>query len=226
MPVEVHEVDDDISVVRMARIAKRNAIDLPFVADLHAALVSAKGSVVILSSADPTCFCAGADRSIPADERAVVSDRLYETYQEMVDHPATIVAAVGGYAVGGGAQLALASDLRVGNATSEFRFVGVGHGLAVGAWALPGIVGRGRAMELTMTMRPVLADEALRIGLLNAVAPDAEAEALSMARGLAAHDRGARARLKAVSLSSQNTRDALARERDENRRGWSGTLDL
>ena len=88
-----------------------------------------------------------ADLSLADDERAQVSDLLYRLYQRMLLSPAPVIAAVDGPAVGGGAQLALASDLRVGGAGARLRFVGPGHGLAVGSWGLPSLVGRGRGCE-------------------------------------------------------------------------------
>ena len=124
-------------------------------------------------------FCSGLDLSMADHEREEVSDRLYELYSLMVRFPRPILAAARGHAMGAGAQLLVASDLRIVVPGSEIRFPGPAHGLAVGSWALPGLIGRGRAMDLCLTMRAVGAEEALRIGLVDRVAdePDAAARA-------------------------------------------------
>ena len=71
----------------------------------------------------------------------------------MLASPVIIIASIHGAAVGAGAQLAVASDLRIGSPPARFRFAGPGHGLAVGAWGLPSLVGRGRAAEICLSMR-------------------------------------------------------------------------
>ena len=79
---------------------------------------------------------------------------------------------------------------------------GPGYGLAVGAWGVPSLVGRGRAIDLCLSMRAVAADEALAIGLVDRVADDADAAALELAAGLAALDPAAAARVKRVAWSA------------------------
>jgi enoyl-CoA hydratase/carnithine racemase len=209
-----------VRVVRFDRPERKNAIDLAVIDALLAAMRSNPARVVVLRSDDPRCFCAGADRSIDAGERALVSDRLYELYGVMIGLTAPIIAECGGYAIGGGAQIAMAADIRIGNAATEFRFVGAGHGLAVGSWILPALIGRGRALALTMTMGTVRADEALRIGLLDAL----DVDALELAARIASSDAGALARLKRVSATAGNLVAALEQERSENRATWSGVL--
>src|SRR3954467_6370006 len=101
------------------------------------------------SARAPTC-------ALPTDpERAAVSALLYALYGRMTSSDAIIVAALGGAAVGGGAQLAIAADLRVASPGAHVRIAGPGHGLAVAAWGLPSLVGRGRAVDLCLTMRHV-----------------------------------------------------------------------
>jgi enoyl-CoA hydratase/carnithine racemase len=103
-----------------------------------------------------------------------------------------IVAAVNGVAAGGGAVLALASDLRVMAQSANFAFLFAKVGLTGAdmgaAWLLPRVVGTGRAMELLLLGDPIGADEALRCGLANRVCADGEAldEAMRLAHRLAA----------------------------------------
>jgi enoyl-CoA hydratase/carnithine racemase len=213
-----------VLVVRLNRPARRNALDRSLVEALDATFTAVTERAVVLGSTDPACFSAGIDISMSDDERAEVSDQLYVLYERMIDLPVPIVAAVGGHAVGGGAQLAVAADLRVGNPATVIRFVGAGHGLAVGGWALPTLIGRGRAIELCTSMRPVGADEALATGLIGRVGEDALSGALAVARELTRLDTGAVGRLKAAIRDEAGLRQALHRERQENRAAWTGHI--
>ena len=105
--------------LRMDRPAKRNAVDRELVDALLEAFASPDPAVVILGSSGPEAFCAGLDLSLGADERVAVSDLLYELYERMLTSPAPVVAAIGGPAIGGGAQLAIASDLRVAGPNAQ-----------------------------------------------------------------------------------------------------------
>jgi enoyl-CoA hydratase/carnithine racemase len=79
-------------------------------------------------------------------------------------------------------------------------------------------------MDLCLTMRPVAADEALAIGLVDRVVPDAAAGALELATGLAALDGAAAARVKHVAWGAARALDALAAEQAGNRATWSGSM--
>jgi enoyl-CoA hydratase/carnithine racemase len=211
--------------LRLDRPECRNALDRPLLEALLDAFAAPAEPVVVLGSTTPEAFCAGADLRLEDAERAQVSDLLYALYGRMTASDAIVVAALDGPAVGGGAQLAIAADLRVAARTARIRLAGPGHGLAVGAWGLPSLVGRGRAMDLCLTMRPVDADEALRIGLVDRVADDAGEAALALAAELAALDPAAAARVKRVAWASARALDALAVERNENRAAWSGSME-
>jgi enoyl-CoA hydratase/carnithine racemase len=209
--------------LRLDRPRRRNAIDAGVVAALREALRSVPARVVILGSTDPTVFSAGADLGLPDTERAVLSDELYALYEEMVRHSAPLIAAVEGPAVGGGAQLALACDVRIGGPGARFRFAGVGHGLAVGAWGLPALVGAGHAADLCLSMRWVDAEQAERIGLLSRVVPDPAGEALALAEELLRCDADAIRRVKAI-VRDAHTLERLAAEREGNRLAWDGSI--
>ena len=229
MPVRGLSADRPLRGVlrlRLDRPQRRNALDGALVEALHAAFEQVAEPVVVLGSTSPQAFCAGADLNLDDAERAAVSDRLYALYELMVSCPAIVVAALGGPAIGGGAQLAIAADLRVASPSARLRLAGPGHGLAVGAWGLPSLVGRGRALDLCLTMREVGAQEALAIGLVDRVADDADAAALDLARRLAELDPAATARVKRVAWEAASGDAALAAERAGNFAAWSGSMTL
>jgi enoyl-CoA hydratase/carnithine racemase len=179
---------------------------------------------VVLGSADPAVFCAGADMTIGEAERAQVSALLYDCLEIIITRPGPVIAAVGGPAVAGGAQLATAADLRIAGPAARFRWVGPpGRNLAVGAWVLPDLVGRGRAAELAMTGRWVDAAEALALGLVNRVEPDPLPVAEQLAAALAAGSAGALARIKMI-MTSGGLLDRLHTEQEANRAAWAEAL--
>src|SRR4029453_2782091 len=135
----------------------------------------------------------------------------------MLTSPVPIVAALAGPAIGGGAQLAIASDLRIAGRNARIRFAGAGHGLAVGAWGLGSLVGRGRAMGLCLSMRDVSADEAAAIGLVDRVDDAPDGAPLRLATQVTRLDRAAVARVKRL-VASDDLLESLRRER----RGGAG----
>ena len=179
---------------------------------------------VVLGSTDPGVFCAGADMTIAEAERAQVSALLYECLEVMITRPGPVIAAVGGPVVAGGAQLATAADLRIAGPAARFRWIGPpGRGLAVGAWVLPDLVGRGRAAELAMTGRWVDAAEALTLGLVNQVEPDPLPAAEQLAVTLAAGSSGSLARIKMI-MTANGLLDRLHAEQEANRAAWAQAL--
>jgi enoyl-CoA hydratase len=216
--------EDGVLALWLDRPEKRNALDDRMVSELLEALHPEGARAIVLGSSDSRCFCAGADVGLQDEERARLSDRLYELYERMVRLPAPIVVALEGPAVGGGAQLAIAADLRVAAPSASLRFVGPGHGLAVGAWALTGLVGRGRAADLCLSMRSVDAREALEAGLVDRIDADPKRAAVELATSIAQLDLGATQRVKSIIHQASSTLVALAEERRGNRASWSGAL--
>lgn len=216
-------LDGDVLVLRFDRPEKRNAVDRAVVDAMHAALADPTARAVVISSTDPACFCAGADLSMDDAERAAVSDELYALYERILGLPIPVIAAINGPAVGGGAALAIACDLRFGGPVTRIRFVGPNHGLAIGAWGLPSLVGRGRAMDLAFSMRDVRAEEALRIGLIDRLVEHPEEEALTFARSITDLEPDAVARFKSGLRDTLGLTAALAAERRGNA-GWHGRV--
>lgn len=219
--LRLSEPREGVLRIELDRPDRHNAVDLDMVSQLHQAFGGLDARIVILGASRRGQFCSGADITVPNHDRVAVSDRLYELYELMIESPAVIICAVGGPAVGGGAQLAVASDVRIVAPDAQFRFVGAGHGLAVGAWALPGLVGRGVAFELCTTMRAVGADEAVRIGLATSIADDPLSAAMALAEDLVALDADALVRIKRVTRPA-GLLDALHAERSGNRQTWDG----
>jgi enoyl-CoA hydratase/carnithine racemase len=162
--------------------------------ELVTALRSAMQARVVVLEGDGREFCVGEDLheslGAEADELRASFDRLQDLTRLLTHGPAVAIAAVHGYAIGGGAELALAADLIVLQEQTRLRFpeVSLGHAVTGGVSArLVAAIGLLRAKELLLTSRWVEADEALRIGLVNEVVPDAHQRARELAHQLAAH---------------------------------------
>jgi enoyl-CoA hydratase len=209
--------------LRLARPERRNALYPQFLTAIADALAAEPGAPVLLGSTDPRVFCAGADLTISDAERAVVSDLVYQACQTIVTRPGPVIAVMTGPAVGGGAQLAAASDLRIAGPGARLRFIGPpGLDLAVGAWLLPDLIGRGAALDITLTGRWVEAAEALALGLVNRVTDDPELTAEQIAADLAARAAQGEAGggVKTVTAAGGLV-DRLCAEREVNRAAWA-----
>jgi len=197
--LKVDTADDGaIRIVTLNRPEKRNAISRQMVGELHAFLDDLEASedvrAVVIQSASPKVFAAGADiRELVDRDRDDALLRINaRIFRRIEEQPVPVVAAVRGYALGGGCELALACDLRVAARGAQFGQPEVGLGILPGAGAvqrLPALVGLGRAKELILTGRIVDASEALAIGLVEKVVDDEalEATALEVARQIAGH---------------------------------------
>jgi enoyl-CoA hydratase/carnithine racemase len=208
----------------LARPERHNPLDAALARALRDAFAEDPGQLVVLGSTGQDVFCAGADLRIGEAERAEVSGLLYECLEIMITRPGPVIAAVAGPAVAGGAQLATAADLRIAGPAARFRWVGPpGRDLAVGAWVLPDLVGRGRAAELAMTGRWVDAAEALTLGLVNRVEPAPLPAAEQLAATLAAGSAGSLARIKMI-MTAGGLLDRLHAEQEANRAAWAEAL--
>jgi enoyl-CoA hydratase len=175
------ERDGRVATIRLNRPDKYNAINAEMSAELIDCLDVLDPDddvrVIVLTGAGEKAFCAGADMAEAIgtagdgrrDAAARAAVRLARTRKPLI-------AAVNGYAYGGGAVFAISCDIRICSDKAKFRFVGATYGLVVGASQLPRIVGAPIAKELIFTARVVDADEAYRIGLANRVTSPADLE--------------------------------------------------
>ena len=200
-----YSVDEQgVALIRLERPDARNAINTQMLLELLQHLAVARGDeavrVLVFSSSDNMGFSAGADVREQLDEEGKVRrmQLFADLYDEVVAFPKPTIAACHGDVVGGGAEIAVACDMRVGGSNLRLRFPGAALGVPVGPARLVSLCGLATAKYLLFSSRTVGADEALRLGLVNRVAPAAGTEeaALDLATAVAAHPPEAVANLK------------------------------
>ena len=147
---------------------------------LEAVMDQAEVGALIVTGGGDRAFVAGADIAELADMDSVYAGRELslagqDVLQSVANLPIPTIAAIGGFALGGGLELALACDLRVAGPRAKLGLPEVGLGLIPGfggTQRLPRLIGAGRALDLMLTGRQVSAEEALGLGLVNFVADD------------------------------------------------------
>src|SRR2546429_1892266 len=182
------------ALITIDRQQRRNAVDGPTAAALHEAYLrlGARGDarVVVQTGAGGVAFCAGADvkATEPFVERVTLAEGRLGFTRLTASKPT--IAAISGFCLAGGLELALWCDLRIAAEGSTFGYPERRWGVPLidgGTQRLPRIVGLGRALDLILTGRMIGSEEALAMGLLTElVAPGAHLErALALAEGLA-----------------------------------------
>lgn len=172
-------IEGPLATLTVNRPEKRNALDLPTVQEFHQALTAianAGCTVFIVTGTGGTSFVAGADiNAIKARRRsdalAGINTKLMSAIE---DHDAVAIAAVNGFAMGGGCELALACDLRIASENAVFGLPEPTLGIipaAGGTQRLPRVVGLGRAKEMILTGARWDARTALQFGLVSEVVP-------------------------------------------------------
>jgi len=174
------DVAESIATLTIDRPEVKNALDLETVQACHRALDELEGrtdaGVLVITGGGESSFVSGADindiRARGRDEGlAAINSSLFAHIERF---PRPTIAAVNGYALGGGCELALACDIRVASETAKFGQPELGLGIIPGAGAtqrLPKIVGMGWAKHLVLTGEIIDARQALEIGLVTMVAP-------------------------------------------------------
>ena len=180
----LYEKKNDIAYITLNRPKVLNALNKSIVAELKAAFEDARDDSevrgVILTGAGDKAFAAGADVSEVINDSAVVAEektRYGQGVTSLIENLGKpVVAAVNGYAMGGGCELAMACTIRLAAETAKFGQPEVKLGIMPGyggSQRLPRLVGKGRALQLILTGDTVNAQEAYRIGLANEVVPNA-----------------------------------------------------
>ena len=195
---------EGVALLRLDRPDARNAMNTAMLEELLAHLAAARDDeavrVLVVSSSDHMALSAGADvREELDDEGKVRRMQLFaDLYDELTAFPKPTVAVCHGACVGGGAEVAVACDLRVGGSNLRLRFPGGALGVPVGPARLVTLCGLSVAKYMLLTGKEIDADMALRWGLVHKVAPAAKAEgaALTLASQVAANPPEAVARLK------------------------------
>lgn len=178
----LYDLRDGIAVITVNRPDKLNALNDTVIGELGAAIDAARDDAavqaVVLTGAGPKAFVAGADISelssqgpFEGKERSLRGQAIFRRF-EALRKP--VVAAVNGFCLGGGCELAMACHLRIASETAKFGQpevkLGIGPGYG-GTVRLPRLIGRGRAIQLLLTGEMIDAQEAWRIGLVNRVVP-------------------------------------------------------
>ena len=184
---------DSIAYVTLNRPTVLNALNKKLIAELHTAFENCRTDPavrgVILTGAGSKAFAAGADVSEFVNETAIearVKSRNGQGVTNLIENLGKpVIAAVNGYALGGGCELAMACTLRLAADTAKFGQPEVKIGLMPGyggSQRLPRLVGKGRALQIILSGEIIDAQEAYRIGLVNEIAPNtsliARAEAI------------------------------------------------
>jgi enoyl-CoA hydratase len=204
MSLTSYSVEDGVAVLRLERPEARNAINTAMLEELIEHIAAARADddarVLVISSNDHMGLSAGADVREELDEEGKVRrmELFARLYDDLTGFPKPTVAACHGACVGGGAEIAVACDLRVGGSNMRMRFPGGALGVPVGPARLATLCGLSVAKYLLLTGKDVGADLALRWGLVHKVAPAAATEeaAIQLALQVAANPPEAVATLK------------------------------
>ncbi len=245
-PVLVERVDRT-ALVTLNAPQKRNAIDRTMVDALHRTLDELAAddelAALIITGSGEKAFAAGADIAELKERHALqalqaINSALFKRVEEL---PFPVIAAVRGYALGGGCELAMACDIRVAGESAKMGLPEVTLGIipaAGGTYRLPRLVGLGRARELIYTGRILDSRECLRIGLVNHVVPDADvvSKARELAAEIAANGRlavrAAKATMNALSrpgetaaMTFESTVQALLYDTEDKHRRMTAFLE-
>lgn len=170
------ELRDGIALLRINRPEKRNAFNHELslaVAQAMEAFEADDDVRAVILTGTGEAFSAGADmtETLASVEGGKGNVQMAQAVVRVARFPKPIIAAVNGFAFGGGAVLAVGCDIRIASERASFRFPGASYGLVIAASQLARIVGLAKAKELVLTARVIEAKEAERIGLVNRTVP-------------------------------------------------------
>ncbi|MDT0689688.1 enoyl-CoA hydratase-related protein [Salegentibacter sp. F188] len=180
------EIDGNILYVTINRPSKLNALNKETIEELHEAFADAKEDeetkVIILTGSGEKAFVAGADISefsdfSPEEGKKLAAEGQAKLFDFVSNFPKPVIAAINGFALGGGLELAMAAHFRIASDNAKMGLPEVSLGLIPGyggTQRLPQLVGKGRAMEMIMTAGMIDANQALRYNLVNHVTTQKE----------------------------------------------------
>ena len=197
----VTELEDSIAVVRFNLPAERNPlslITLQGLATTSSALIARDDIRAIIFTGTDEVFLSGADirelTQLDAESASVFSKLGQRTFQAIADATQITIAAINGYCMGGGLDLALACDIRIASREAVFSHPGARLGIITG-WGgtqrLPRIIGRARSLEFFATARRFTSREALEIGLISHISDRVLESALATIRQISQNIKGA-----------------------------------
>ncbi len=224
------EIKNEILFITINREHKLNALNKATLAELHFAISGAQANDeiggMIITGMGEKAFVAGADiselASLNAEEGKILSqDGHHKVFDVIAQSNKPIIAAVNGFALGGGLELALACHIRVASENAKLGLPEVTLGLIPGyggTQRLTQLVGKGRAMEMILTADMVNAEQALNIGLVNKVVALARLLPVSeemMGKILTRSPKAISAAIRAINASLDPSLDGFLREIEE-----------
>ena len=213
----IYEKKDHIAYVTLNRPQALNVYNIQMRDDLYEVLSAIKDDsevrVVVFKGAGEKAFCAGADLSefltapSPIVARQVRFSR--DVWGLFLSIPQPLIAALHGFVLGSGIEIALCCDIRIASEGTKFGLPEVGLGIipaAGGTQTLPRIIGRGRALEMLLTSRWLSGEEAFHFGLVNRLVPKDKLleTAEEMAKKIASYD----------AIAVRNAKQAVVRGLD------------
>lgn len=220
-------MDDPIATITINRPNKLNALNRNTIKELHKAFSKLENDrkilAIIITGSGEKAFVAGADIAEFADFSVKEGKKLATQGQELLFHfvenlSTPVIAAVNGFALGGGLELAMACHFRVASDNAKMGLPEVSLGVIPGyggTQRLPQLIGKGRAMEMIMTAGMIGAEKALDYGLVNYVVPQEELLNLCQKLGSKISNNSPVAigyAIKAVNASFNNSINGFATE--------------
>ncbi|NLA61463.1 MAG: crotonase [Firmicutes bacterium] len=188
------EIEDGVGIITLNRPRQLNALNKEVLESLRSVVEEARSNgslrALVITGTGPNAFVAGADigemAAMDPEGASSFSEFGQSVFEAIERHPKPVIAAINGYALGGGCELALACDIRIAAENARFGQPEVGLGIIPGfggTQRLARLVGKTMALDMILSARMVGAEEALRIGLVSRVVPEGKAlsEALALA---------------------------------------------
>lgn len=184
MPIEITK-KENYAILVLDRESSLNALNLELLQELKDGVktISSDPEIrgFIITGKGSKAFCAGADlvemKDMTSDSAEEFARKGHKTMNAISNSDLISIAAINGYALGGGLEIALACDLRIASPNAKFGLPETGLGMIPGfggTQRLPRIVGRGTALEIILTGELINTEKALKIGLINHIVPQEE----------------------------------------------------